>query len=328
MEHVALGGQGLQVSRQGLGCMGMSQSYGAIDRDEAVATLLAAVEAGLTFFDTADMYGLGHNEQLVGEVLGPIRDSLVVATKFGIVRDPSGNTIGVNGRPDYVATACDASLARLGMDFIDLYYLHRVDAQVPIEETVGAMAKLVEQGKVRYIGLSEAAASTLERAHGVCPISASQSEWSLFTRELEADVIPMARKLGIGIVPYSPLGRGVLSGTVRSDADLEEGDFRRFTPRFHGESLAANVNLVDQLADIASDLSVSTAQLALAWVHARGSDVVPIPGTKRRKWLEANLASLALELSAETCAQLEAIVEPNAVVGDRYPAGFMDTLNR
>jgi len=219
-------------------------------------------------------------------------------------------------------------LARLGMDYIDLYYLHRVDAQVPIEETVGAMAKLVEQGKVRYIGLSEVAASTLERAHGVFPITAIQSEWSLFTRELEADVIPMARKLGIGIVPYSPLGRGVLSGTVRSDADLEEGDFRRFTPRFHGESLAANVNLVDQLADIASDLSVSTAQLALAWVHARGSDVVPIPGTKRRKWLEANLASLALELSAETCAQLEAIVEPNAVVGDRYPAGFMDTLNR
>lgn len=327
VEQVALGGQGLVVGRQGLGCMGMSQSYGAADRGEAAATLRAAAEAGVTLFDTADLYGAGHNEELLGEVLGPMRDSVVIATKFGITRNAKGQYGAINGRPEYVASACEASLARLGIEVIDLYYQHRVDPQVPVEETVGAMAQLVAEGKVRYLGLSEASAATLERAHAVHPITALQSEWSMFTRELEADVVPTARRLGVGLVPYSPLGRGVLSGTLRSDGDLAEDDWRRTTPRFHGEGLAANLELVDQLADAAATRGLTTAQLALAWVHARGRDVVPIPGTKRRRWLADNLASLEVQLTDGDCAQLEALVRPEAVVGDRYPAAFMGTLN-
>ena len=327
MEQVALGSQGLVVGRQGLGCMGMSQSYGEADRDEAAATLLAAVDAGITLFDTADLYGAGHNEELLGEVLAPVRGSVAIATKFGITRNANGTYGAINGQPDYVRSACDASLQRLGVETIDLYYQHRIDPAVPVEETVGAMAELVAEGKVRYLGLSEASASTLERAHAVHPITALQSEWSMFTRELEADVVPTARRLGVGLVPYSPLGRGVLSGTLRGDDDLAADDWRRTTPRFHGEGLAANLELVDALAEAAEARGLTTAQLALAWVHARGKDVVPIPGTKRRRWLNDNLAALDVELTAKECAALEALVRPEAVVGDRYPAGFMGTLN-
>jgi aryl-alcohol dehydrogenase-like predicted oxidoreductase len=311
----ALGRSGLETSAQGLGCMGMSFAYGPSDEAEATATIHRAIDLGVTFLDTADMYGIGANEALVGKAIADRRDEVTLATKFGIVLDPADPTVrGVRGDPDYVRQACDASLQRLGLDHIDLYYQHRPDTNVPIEDTVGAMAGLVEAGKVRYLGLSEASAATIRRAAAVHPIAALQSEWSLFSRDIEAEVLPTCRELGIGLVPYSPLGRGLLTGTVSSLDDLSEGDFRRTQPRFQGENLEANLRLVAVVRDIAEAKGATPGQVALAWVQAQGDDVVPIPGTKRRTYLEQNVAALDVELTAEDLARLDVL----APTGDRY----------
>jgi aryl-alcohol dehydrogenase-like predicted oxidoreductase len=311
-------GQGLEVSAQGLGCMGMSQIYGPADENESLATIARALELGVTFLDTADVYGLGHNEQLVGRAIAGHRDDVVLATKFGIVRRADDQSFrGINGRPEYVRSACDASLERLGVDHIDLYYQHRADPNVPIEDTVGAMAELVTAGKVRHLGLSEAAADTIRRAHAVHPISALQSEWSLWSRDLEDEVIPTARGLGVGIVPYSPLGRGLLTGQIRSPEELSRGDFRRGTPRFEGENFTRNLDVVERVRTIAAEKDVTPGQLALAWVQAQGDDVAPIPGTKRRAYLEENVAALDVELTADDIAELEAVASASAVSGAR-----------
>jgi len=299
--------------------MGMSQVYGPADETESLATIDRALELGITFLDTADVYGLGHNEKLVGRAIAGRRDDVVLATKFGIVRRADDSSFrGVNGRPEYVGNACDASLKRLGVDSIDLYYQHRADPQVPIEDTVGAMAELVAVGKVRHLGLSEAAANTIRRAHVVHPISALQSEWSLWSRDIEGDVLSTARELGVGIVPYSPLGRGLLTGQIRSADDLSSRDFRRGTPRFEGENLARNLEVVERVRTIAAEKGVTPGQLALAWVQAQGDDVVPIPGTKRRSYLEENVAALDVELTADDIAELEAVASTSAVSGARY----------
>jgi aryl-alcohol dehydrogenase-like predicted oxidoreductase len=312
-------GQGLEVSAQGLGCMGMSQIYGPADETESLATIARALELGVTFLDTADVYGLGHNEELVGRAVAGRRDDVVLATKFGIVRRPDDNNFrALNGRPEYVRSACDASLQRLGVDHIDLYYQHRADPNVPIEDTVGAMAELVDAGKVRHLGLSEAATDTIRRAHAVHPISALQSEWSLWSRDIEGEVLPTARELGIGIVPYSPLGRGLLTGQISSADDLSRGDFRRGTPRFEGENLTRNLEVVDRVRTIATEKGVTPGQLALAWVQAQGDDVAPIPGTKRRTFLEENVAALDVQLTADDIAELEAVASTGAVSGARY----------
>jgi aryl-alcohol dehydrogenase-like predicted oxidoreductase len=306
METIALGSQGLIVSRQGLGCMGMSEFYGAGDDEESVATVHLALDLGLTFFDTADMYGPFTNEVLLGRALGARRDEAVIATKFGNVRDPDDPTKrSINGRPEYVRQACDASLSRLGTDYIDLYYQHRVDPDTPIEETVGAMAALVAAGKVRYLGLSEAAPATIRRAHAVHPISALQTEYSVWARDPEAEILPTLRELGIGFVPYSPLGRGFLTGTLRTLDQLEENDFRRYQPRFLGDNLAANIAIVEQIDALASVEGCTPAQIALAWVHAQGRDLAPIPGTKRRRYLEENIGALDVELSSDDLARLD-----------------------
>ncbi len=311
-------GQGLEVSAQGLGCMSMSGVYGAADDDEGVATIHRALELGVNFLDTADVYGLGHNEQLVGRAIAGRRDDVVLATKFGIARRADDRSFrAINGQPEYVRSACDASLERLGVDHIDLYYQHRADPNVPIEDTVGAMAELVAAGKVRHLGLSEAAADTIRRAHAVHPISALQSEWSLWSRDLEDDAIPTARELGIGIVPYSPLGRGFLTGTVNSADDLARGDFRRGTPRFEGENFARNLEVVERVRTIASEKGITPGQLALAWVQAQGDDVVPIPGTKRRAYVEENVAALDVQLTDDDIAELEAVASTGAVSGAR-----------
>jgi aryl-alcohol dehydrogenase-like predicted oxidoreductase len=312
-------GQGLEVSAQGLGCMGMSQIYGPADETESLATIARALELGVTFLDTADVYGLGHNEELVGRAVAGRRDDVVLATKFGIVRRPDDNNFrALNGRPEYVRSACDASLQRLGVDHIDLYYQHRADPNVPIEDTVGAMAELVDAGKVRHLGLSEAATDTIRRAHAVHPISALQSEWSLWSRDIEGEVLPTARELGIGIVPYSPLGRGLLTGQISSADDLSRGDFRRGTPRFEGENLTRNLEVVDRVRTIATEKGVTPGQLALAWVQAQGDDVAPIPGTKRRTFLEENVVALEVQLTADDIAELEAVASTGAVSGARY----------
>ncbi|MDT7787092.1 MAG: hypothetical protein QOF58_5511 [Pseudonocardiales bacterium] len=308
----------LEVGPQGLGCMGMSEFYGAGDESESISVIHRALELGVTLLDTADMYGPYVNEELVGRAIAGRRSDVVLATKFGIVRD--GQTRGIRGDRDYVRSSVEGSLRRLGTDVIDLYYLHRVPADTPIEETVGAMAELVTEGKVRHLGLSEAGAETLRRAHAVHPITALQSEWSLWSRDIEAEIVPTARELGIGLVPYSPLGRGVLTGRFTSAADFGAGDFRGVAqPRFSGSNLDTNLKMVEELRALAADRGVTAGQLALAWVQHRGSDVVPIPGTKRIKYLEENVAAAALELSADDLAAIEAAVPASAVAGDRYP---------
>jgi aryl-alcohol dehydrogenase-like predicted oxidoreductase len=319
MRSRRLGTQGLEVSEQGLGCMGMSEFYGQRDEDEALATIHRALDLGVTLLDTADMYGPFTNEELVGRAVRDRREWVVVATKFGNVRSKDGGFHGIRGDAGYVREACDASLRRLGIDFIDLYYQHRVDPEVPIEETVGAMAELVEAGKVKYLGLSEAGADTIRRAHAVHPISALQTEYSLWERSLEAEILPTVRELGIGLVPYSPLGRGLLTGRFSSadDFDSEDSRLSRF-PRFQGENLEQNLRLVDQVKQIAEEKGVNPGQLALAWVLAQGEDVVPIPGTKRRTYLEENVAASEVELTAEDRRRLEEAMPVGAAAGDRY----------
>jgi len=324
MESIELGNEGLVVSRQGLGCMGMSDFYGPHDDSESIATIHRALELGVTFFDTSDMYGPHTNELLVGKALSGRRDEAVIATKFGIQRDPDEPTRrGVNGRPEYVHQACEGSLSRLGVDHIDLYYQHRVDPDTPIEETVGAMGELVEQGKVRFLGLSEAAPATIRRAHAVHPISALQTEYSVWSRDPEKEILPTLRELGIGFVPYSPLGRGFLTGTLRSIDDLDEADFRRYQPRFQGDNLAANVAIVEVVDQLAQAKGCTPGQIALAFVHAAGRDVAPIPGTKRRTYLEENVAALEVELTEEDLAVLDRVAPAQ---GDRY--ADMSPVNR
>jgi aryl-alcohol dehydrogenase-like predicted oxidoreductase len=324
METIALGTQGLEVSRQGLGCMGMSDFYGPGDDDESSATIHRALDLGVTFFDTSDMYGPHTNEVLVGKALAGRRDEAVIATKFGIVRDPDDpSKRAISGRPEYVRQACDGSLTRLGVDHIDLYYQHRVDPDTPIEETVGAMAELVAQGKVRFLGLSEAAPDTIRRAHAVHPISALQTEYSVWSRDPEREILPTLRELGIGFVPYSPLGRGFLTGTMRSLDDLDESDFRRYQPRFQGDNLADNIAIVEVIDQLASAKGCTPGQVALAFVHAAGRDVAPIPGTKRRVYLEENVAALDVELTEEDLAVLDTVAPAK---GDRY--SDMSPVNR
>ncbi len=326
MNKRRLGSQGLEVSEQGLGCMGMSEFYGTSDEDEAIATIHRYLDLGGTFLDTADMYGPFTNEKLVGRAVRERRDWVVVATKFGNQRGEDGSFLGINGRPDYVRQACEDSLERLGVDFIDLYYQHRVDNEVPIEETVGAMAELVEQGKVKYLGLSEASPETVRRAHEVHPISALQTEYSLWSRDPEDELLPTVRELGIGYVAYSPLGRGFLSGSIRSLDDLEENDFRRYSPRLQGENFERNLELVDRVSEIAEEKGVTPGQLALAWVLHRGEDIVPIPGTKRRSYLEENVAASEIDLSPDELDRIDEAAPSGAASGDRYPD--MSTVDR
>jgi aryl-alcohol dehydrogenase-like predicted oxidoreductase len=326
MEQRTLGGQGLVVSALGLGCMGMSQSYGPGDDQESVATIHRALDLGMTFLDTADVYGPFTNERLVGRAITGRRDEVVLATKFGNQRLDDGSRV-VNGKPDYVRQACDASLERLGVDHIDLYYQHRVDRSVPVEETWGAMAELVQAGKVRYLGISEAAPATVRRAHAVHPVSAGQYEWSLFTRDLEDELLPTLRELGIGVVAYSPLGRGFLSGRITSPDDFGEDDFRRNHPRFTGENFARNLELVERVRELAASKGVTPSQLAIAWVLAQGDDVVPIPGTKRRRYLEENLGALDVELTGEDLAAIEEVTPRGSVAGARYNPEMMANVN-
>jgi len=322
-----LGRNGPHVSELGLGCMGMSEFYGPAGEDESVATIHRALELGITFLDTADMNGRGHNEQLVGRAIHGRRDQVFLATKFGIVRSDDPSQRGISGRPEYVREACDASLLRLGVDTIDLYYQHRVDTSVPIEETVGAMAELVAAGKVRFLGLSEAAPVTIRRAAAIHPIAALQSEYSLFSRDPEdSGVLDTVRELGIAFVAYSPIGRGLLSGAIRNTGDLAEDDFRRSTPRFADENLERNLALVDAVREIAAELNVTPAQLSLAWLLARRDDIIPIPGTKRVRYLEENVGATSVSLPADVVERLNAATPKHAVAGARY--ADMSSVNR
>ncbi len=325
MEYRRLGKSSLVVSAMGLGCMGMSQSYGTPDDAESVATIHHAIDRGITMLDTADMYGGGKNEELVGAAIAKRRNEIILATKFGNMRMPDGRFLGVNGKPEYVQSACEACLKRLNISTIDLFYLHRVDTNVPIEETIGAMARLIEQGKVRYIGLSEAGAKTIRRAHATYPITALQSEFSLWTRDLEAEILGVCRELGIGIVPYSPLGRGFLTGKVKKN-DFGDRDFRRMSPRFQGENFQKNLEIVQRVEEMAAEKHCTPAQLALAWVLAKGKDVVPIPGTKRRKYIDENLVALEISLTAADFARLDGIAPPGVAAGARYPDEYMNRL--
>ena len=326
METRKLGDQGLEVSEIGLGCMGMSEFYGTGDEDESIATIHRAIELGVTFIDTADMYGPFTNEKLVGKAIADRRDQVVLATKFGNEREEDGTMLGVNGRPDYVRKACDASLQRLGIDHIDLYYQHRVDTETPVEETWGAMRELVEAGKVRYLGISEAAPETIRKAHSVHSITALQTEYSLWSRDVEDEILPTVRELGIGFVAYSPLGRGFLTGQIQNFEDLPEGDYRRNSPRFQGENFDKNLELVEKVREIAEEKGVAPSQLAISWLLHQGEDIVPIPGTKRRKYLEENAEAPGIELSDEELSRIDEAAPKDAAAGERYPD--MSTVNR
>jgi aryl-alcohol dehydrogenase-like predicted oxidoreductase len=323
-----LGKNGPEVSAIGLGCMGMSEFYGSGSEQESIATIHHAIDRGVTFLDTADMYGVGKNEELVGRAISDRRDKVFLATKFGNVRGPAGEFLGVKGDPEYVRSACEASLRRLGVEVIDLYYQHRVDANVPIEDTVGAMARLKEEGKIRFLGLSEAAPRTIRRAQAVYPITAVQTELSLWSRDAEAEVLPTVRELGIGYVAYSPLGRGFLTGQFKSPDDFPDDDFRKFHPRFQGENFEKNIQLVREVEAMAREKGCTTAQLALAWVLAQGDDVVPIPGTKRIRYLDENIGGLDINLSPEDLDRLDRILPPGAAAGERYHSRGMETVNR
>jgi aryl-alcohol dehydrogenase-like predicted oxidoreductase len=328
MERRTLGKGGLTVSAIGLGCMGMSEFYGASDEAASIATIERALDLGIDFLDTADMYGNGHNEELVGRAVRSRRDEAVIATKFGNVRGPKGERLGISGKPDYVRKACDASLKRLGVEVIDLYYQHRVDPETPIEETVGAMAELVRAGKVRHLGLSEAAPQTIRRAHAVHPIAALQTEYSLWSRDPEGEIFATVRELGIGFVPYSPLGRGFLTGRFKRPEDLPEGDFRRNSPRWSAENFQRNLDLVAAVETVARAKRATPAQIALAWVLAQGDDIVPIPGTRDPRRLEENVGALKVKLSRAELRQLEKAFPRGAAAGERYPEAAMQAVNR
>jgi Predicted oxidoreductases (related to aryl-alcohol dehydrogenases) len=328
MQQRHLGRTGPAVSALGLGCMGMSWAYGGADEADAIATIHHAIDRGVTFFDTAEIYGPFTNEQLLGRAIAGRRDGLVIATKFGFRYGADDAVTGTDSRPENVKRACDASLARLGLDVIDLFYQHRVDKAVPIEETVGAMAELVRAGKVRWLGLSEASAATIRRAHAVHPISALQSEWSLWERNIEAEILPTLRELGIGFVPFCPLGRGFLTGQAKRAEEYPEGDYRRGEPRFQGENFEANMRLVDAVAALGREKGATAAQIALAWLLHQGDDVVPIPGTKRKAYLDENLGALEVQLTADDLARLDAIAAPGATAGPRYNERMMALVDR
>jgi aryl-alcohol dehydrogenase-like predicted oxidoreductase len=328
VENRNLGSEGLVVSELGLGCMGMSEFYGTGDEDESIATVHRALELGITFLDTADMYGPFTNEKLVGKAIEGRRDEVVLATKFGNVRGENGERLGISGDPDYVRRACDASLERLGVDHIDLYYQHRVAPDTLLEETWGAMKELVDAGKVRFLGISEAAPETIRKAHSVHPISALQTEYSLWSRDVEDEILPTVRELGIGFVPYSPLGRGFLTGQIANPEDFEEDDFRRNSPRFQGENFQRNLDLVERVREVAQEKGVTAGQLALAWLLHQGDDIVPIPGTKRREYLEENAAAADIELSGEDLQRIEETAPVGVAAGERYDDASMKTLNR